>query len=204
MAAPDIDGVLVPLSHREGPRDLRTHAQAAPSNALVIQARTALSLCFQKQIPAPALRKFPGNPLEPGDNSAGNPQEPGDLTGTSLPSTKLSWDPGGQRVRSQLLPQCHKACSRSLLLFHKPLQPSSWRIYCRNWPGGILYQDFTQKHEKYHLFFCFCFCFFFPDCLSNKRNVNSPEPSRSPEPSMSGHLNGVICFLPFSLVLSTF
>lgn len=136
--APIIDGVLIPLSHREGPRDLRAHAQAAPSNALVIQAGAALSLCFQKQIPAPALRKFAGNPLElgdkssgnplepgnkstgnpwePGDKSAGNPLEPrdksagsplepGDLTGILLSSTKLSRDPGGQHVRSQLLPQ---------------------------------------------------------------------------------------------------
>lgn len=93
-AAPNIDGVLIPLSHRELPLDLRTHTQAAPSNALVVQAGAAFSLCFHKQIPDPALRKSTGNPLELGD-----------LTGTSLSSTKLYWDPGGQSVRSQLFPQ---------------------------------------------------------------------------------------------------
>lgn len=62
----------------------------------------------------------------------------------------------------------------------------------------------TSRKNMKHVISLFVFVFCFPGCVSNKRNVNSPEPSRSPEPSMSGHLNGVICFLPFSLVLSTF
>lgn len=62
----------------------------------------------------------------------------------------------------------------------------------------------TSRKNMKHVISFFVFVFCFPGCVPNKRNVNSPEPSRSPEPSMSGHLNGVICFLPFSLVLSTF